>query len=172
MRNKEKILQEVHRRFPPVVGQDQVYDDLEDSLVKIEEEKDSVYHERNLLVSALSKFFPAYLSQHPEGESWDDEWRWIVFIELPTGQASWHIHESELSLFDHLDRQDNKWDGHTVEEKYERLTKLTVTDLSTRFDPRRTPLPEQDHRFRRGYEAALKELGVNHEEINNRLRRR
>jgi len=44
----------------------------------------------------------------------------------PTGQMTWHIHDSELPMFDHLGRASvNTWDGHTTEEKYERLAELT-----------------------------------------------
>jgi hypothetical protein len=65
----------------------------------------SVYHERNMLVCALSKIYPSLLGRHPSDQEWDDDWRWIVYVNLPTGQVSWHIHDSELSLFDHLDRK-------------------------------------------------------------------
>ena len=34
----------------------------------------------------------------------------VVLIELPTGQVSWH-----------LPQFDREWDGHTTEEKYERI---------------------------------------------------
>jgi hypothetical protein len=89
-------------------------------------EVDAVYLERNRLVAALSKLFPASLERHPDTDvAWDDDWRWIVFIDLPTGQASWHLHDSHLALFDHLPRLDGRtWDGHTTDEKYARLTAL------------------------------------------------
>ncbi len=90
--------------------------------------KDQAYRERNMLVSALSKFFPSSLERHPDSDTaWDNDWRWIVFIDLPTGQATWHIHDSELPLFDHLIRHLHpKWDGHTTEEKYQRLAAIEV----------------------------------------------
>lgn len=92
---------------------------------------DAVYAERDRLVAALSKVFPSWLKRHPESDKdWEDDWRWIVFIQLPTGQTSWHIHDSELGWFDHClrlkDRSSNLWDGHTTEEKYERLARLSV----------------------------------------------
>ena len=92
-------------------------------LASVKAQKDGAYSERNKLVAALSKMFPASLERHPdEDKSWEDDWRWIVFIDLPAGQASWHLHDSELSQFDHLKRgQGRKWDGHTTEEKYRRL---------------------------------------------------
>lgn len=83
------------------------------------------YWERNQLVSALSKLFPASLERH-QGAGWEDDWRWIVMIIIPTGQLSWHIHDSDLGHFDHLERQTKKyeWDGHTTNEKYDRLRQL------------------------------------------------
>jgi Lar family restriction alleviation protein len=94
-------------------------------VAELEGQKNGAYSERDRLVSALSKHYPASLERHPENEEWEDDWRWIVYIDLPTGQASWHIHDSELPLFDHLPRlQGRKWDGHTAEEKYERVSKL------------------------------------------------
>lgn len=89
-----------------------------------EEIKDQ-YAERNQLVAALSKLFPAYLAIHDENDYlWENDWRNIVFIDLPTGQVSWHIHDSELHLFSHLKFKENKWDGHSYEEKYRRLNEL------------------------------------------------
>lgn len=89
---------------------------------------DHVYTERDQLVAALSKLFPSFLARHPEQEDWDHSWRWIVFVLLPTGQVSWHVHDSELPWFDHLERRDGDkwWDGHPTQEKYERLAKLPV----------------------------------------------
>jgi hypothetical protein len=61
-----------------------------------------------------------------------------VFVQLPAGQASWHIHESELGWFDHLERRaGNSWDGHTTPEKYERLGSLEAgTGLEARLGDR------------------------------------
>lgn len=86
--------------------------------------KDDAYHERDMLVCALSKLFPSYLARHDEKEEWEDDWRWIVYIEIPTGQVSWHIHDSEIEMFDHLEVKENNWDGHNTERKYQRLSKL------------------------------------------------
>jgi len=88
---------------------------------RLTEQKDGAYTERNRLVALLSVIFPSSLEQH-EGEDWEDDWRWVVYVDLPTGQASWHIHDSELALFDHLPRlAGRKWDSHTTEEKYQRV---------------------------------------------------
>lgn len=105
--------------------------------------KNQAYWERNQLVAALSKLFPAWLERHPESDKdWDDEWRNIVFIEISTEelenkyfqggflvrytrQLSWHIHDDDLYWFSHLEtRKENSWDGHTTNEKYRRLMNI------------------------------------------------
>lgn len=94
-------------------------------LLDMETLKNNAYAERNQLVAALSKLFPASLERHPESEEYDDDWRWIAFIDLPTGQVCWHIHDSELPLFAHLPKNaGRRWDGHDREEKYRRVARL------------------------------------------------
>jgi hypothetical protein len=98
--------------------------DAEDVL-RLIQEKQQAYTERNALVAALSKLLPSRLSRHPDDDTdWDDDWRWIVFVNGPTGQMSWHIHDSERPMFDHLEACETAWDGHTTPEKYERLAAL------------------------------------------------
>ena len=103
-------------------------------------QKDNAYWERNQLVSALSKVFPSYLAKHPEEDKdWEDDWRTIVVINLPSDatdtykdaekvpgeiQMSWHIHDHELANFDHLRYKEYWYDGHSTEEKYRRLRDL------------------------------------------------
>jgi len=102
-------------------------------------ERDAAYTERNRLVAALARLLMAatpnapaatgsvaWLAEHQDkpGESWDPEWKTIVFIEGPTGQLSWHLHDSDVPLFDGLPRGPNLWDGHTTAEKYERVARL------------------------------------------------
>lgn len=105
--------------------------------------KDQAYWERNQLVKALSKVFKSWMELHPlEDTEWDKDWRHIVFIEVPTeeieqkyiqggfrvknkSQLSWHIHDSDVDDFEHLElKKGNSWDGHTTEEKYRRLSCL------------------------------------------------
>lgn len=98
------------------------------ALADLRRSKDGAYHERDRVVAALTKMFPtfSFLARHPDSDTeWEDDWRWIVFINMEKGQVSWHIHDDELSLFKHLDRRDGEhWDGHTAEEKYARLEAL------------------------------------------------
>ena len=109
---------------------------------ELRKQKDQAYWERNQLVAALSKLFPSWLSRHDENDKeWEDDWRWIVFIEIYTKelenkyeqggimvkhkrQVSWHIHDREFEQFAHLPVRSNIWDGHSTEEKYRRLQNI------------------------------------------------
>lgn len=121
---------------------------MHDDMQKIIKQKDKAYWERNQLVAALSKTLPSYLAKHPDTDKdWDDDWRTIVVVNLPSGlsadyigtaddvrdrgyedniQMSWHVHDTDLPMFDHLFYQEGpwSWDGHTTEEKYRRLRTL------------------------------------------------
>ncbi len=122
-----------------------VYDDRERIRKELAKQKDIAYAERDQLVAALSKLFPSHLERHPdEDTTWEDAWRWIVMVQLPTGQASWHIHDSELPIFAHLVRDivHHTWDGHTTEEKYKRLAE--VPNLVRAKLVIRIPTPSRD----------------------------
>lgn len=87
--------------------------------------RDRGYRERNMIVAALSRLYPSYLAKHPDSdESWERDWMTIVFVETPEGQLSWHMHDSDVPLFAHLQWDANRWDGHSTDEKYARLEKL------------------------------------------------
>lgn len=66
----------------------------------------------DLVLTALSQAraagLPAGIRLDPRTPAWP-----VVFIELPTGQVSWHIPE-----------HGEPWDGHTTEEKYRRVDAL------------------------------------------------
>ncbi len=85
--------------------------------------KDQAYWERNQLVAYISKILPSWMEKHPDSDAeWDNEWRNIVFIYFPEGLYSWHIHDSEMEYFSHLEMRDgNSWDGSSTEEKYDAL---------------------------------------------------
>lgn len=105
---------------------------LEDQLAQERAAKLTAYCERNYLVAALSKFYPAGLVR-TDIPDWDPEWHGCVIIDLPTGQASWHFHDDDADLFAHLGPYAGQWDGHTTVEKYARLAAL---EAPGRFDHR------------------------------------
>lgn len=89
--------------------------------------KDAAYAERNQCVAMMAKMarvlgLRAGLGKHEATDAnWESEWRNIVFIELPAGQCSWHIHDRELPLFSFLPSYEGTWDGHSYDEKYARM---------------------------------------------------
>lgn len=97
--------------------------ELQSQLLQTHAAKEGAYLERNRLVAALATCYPAGTAITPI-EGWAPEFCNCVFIDLPTGQASWHYHDSQAHLFAHLPPYNGTWDGHTTEEKYERVARL------------------------------------------------
>lgn len=54
-------------------------------------------------------------------EGWSEDWHGCIYIGLPTGQVSWHFHDSQAHLFDGLPQRAEAWDGHDTPEKYRRV---------------------------------------------------
>lgn len=88
----------------------------------------AVYTERNRLVAALARLFPSGVAR-TSIPGWDITWEQCVYVDLPTGQASWHFHDSEAHLFEGLPIYTQPWDGHTTDEKYRRLAALSSAGL-------------------------------------------
>jgi hypothetical protein len=84
---------------------------------------DSVYRERAHLVAHLAAIYPASIGLTDPAEP---DWA-VVTIRTPQGQMCWHISPDDYDLFEHVERSlDAAWDGHTTEEKYARLDRLTA----------------------------------------------
>ena len=96
-------------------------DRLKDRIEKLEAARDGAYTERNRLVAFLSNIYPSGVKKTAI-PGWDEAWHNCVYIDLPVGQASWHYHNDETHLFAHLPPYESEWDGHTTEEKYERIS--------------------------------------------------
>jgi hypothetical protein len=84
------------------------------------ESKDAAYEERNRVVALLAAMFPSVRTRTAI-EGWSEDWHGCIYITLPTGQASWHYHDSHAHLFAHVPEGAAIWDGHTTPEKYERV---------------------------------------------------
>lgn len=85
--------------------------------------RNGAYTERNHVVAALARAFPSGIRQ-TEIEGWDPEWNGCVFIDLPTGQISYHYHSSEAHLFSDLPAYNEEWDGHDKSVVHARLASL------------------------------------------------
>ena len=88
---------------------------------------DQAYTERNCLVAFLAGEYPSGLKKTAI-EGWDPEWNNCVFIDTPEGQMSWHYHDKDAWLFEHLPPYKGEWDGHTTLEKYARLHDLVLSN--------------------------------------------
>ena len=86
----------------------------------LEVSRDAVYTERNKIVAVLAAMFPSGIAR-TDILGWEPEWHGCVYIDFPTGQVSWHYHDRDAHLFAHLPAYVKGWDGHTTDEKYERL---------------------------------------------------
>ena len=98
----------------------------EQALADMEARKDAAYYERNQVVAALAKCFPSGVARTAI-EGWSKDWHGCVYIDLPTGQVSWHFHDSQAHLFAGLPPYAGKWDGHDTTEKYRRVGALEVS---------------------------------------------
>jgi hypothetical protein len=84
---------------------------------------DEAYFERNNLVAALARLYPSGVAR-TDIPGWDPEWNGICFIDLPTGQISYHYHDREAYLFEGLPPYTKPWDGHDKVIVHERLRAL------------------------------------------------
>lgn len=88
------------------------------------EELNAAYRERAHLVALLAAVYPSQFCENPDPDY--EDWP-IVYVETPTGQASWHVSPQDTDLFPHVKfGTDAEWDGHTTDEKYARIRHLTA----------------------------------------------
>lgn len=89
-------------------------------------ERDGAYRERAHLLAHFAALYPSHIGPtDPQAPEWP-----VLTVETPAGQMSWHIAERDLDLFEHVQPtgpEHRGWDGHTTEEKYERLRRLTAS---------------------------------------------
>jgi hypothetical protein len=80
---------------------------------------DDAYFDRNQAVMALARLaqtlgYTVGLRTDPDEPDWP-----VLLIDLPAGQVGWHLPKAELS--GDWPSYDKQWDGHSLEEKRERL---------------------------------------------------
>jgi hypothetical protein len=122
-----------HLRYTPRPDWGALSDDLRDEweaaasaaidAAGLEDERDKAYRERAALVAYLAACYPSEIVLADDAPGW-----WIVFVTTPSGQMSWHVSGDDLELFEHLPPATGvTWDGHTTDQKYQRLAELTRT---------------------------------------------
>lgn len=84
----------------------------------------NVYRERAALVAHLAACKPHHWVEDPAEPDWP-----VILIFTEAGQLSWHISKDDLDLFPAENPppigEEPAWDGHTTEEKYRRLDRIT-----------------------------------------------
>lgn len=105
------------------------------------QEKDAVYRERNYLVATLARQFPSGI-RNTEIEGWDPEWHGCVFIDLPSGQISYHYHDSERWMFQDLPPYEKPYDGHDKDTVHQRLRDASYVNNP----PNNSSFPDIDNR--------------------------
>ena len=85
--------------------------------------KDEAYRQRNHLAAALATLFPSG-TRRTAIPGWSDDWHGCVYIDLPTGQISYHYHDSHALLFAGLPAYDKPYDGHDKDAVHVRLARL------------------------------------------------
>ena len=107
---------------------------------------DNVYEERNLVVLLLARLMSTMIPTALGQDAWweidgaaEPGWGTTVFVEIAGKQMSWHLPDSPgtlgelaqevLERYRPTDETDppTLWDGHTTEEKYERVRELIRT---------------------------------------------
>ena len=92
---------------------------MKGTIKKTESTPCEAYLDRNLAVQALAKM--AEKCGYMVGIKDDPEWP-TLYIDLPTGQVSWHIPRNEVACS--FPPYGGEWDGHDVEEKRKRLSRF------------------------------------------------
>ncbi len=87
---------------------------------------DAYSEERAILIKALVALAqPAYEVGYAFDKDAPQDTSFTVFIDLPTGQVSFHIREKWVQpYFEDLEPYPHKWDNHTREERNQRLARL------------------------------------------------
>jgi len=98
------------------------------------EDVSKVYEDRNLLAqlaAILARRCGLHVGTMLDKElTKPEEWP-LIYIELPTGQVSWHIPKGEMVA--QLEPFGQEWDNHTPEEKQGRIREFLQQDVSQDF---------------------------------------
>ena len=97
-------------------------------MTSCESTPEEAYHDRNLAIQAAAMM--AEKLGYRVGVKDDPEWP-ILYIDLPTGQVSWHLPSSELVR--NFPSYIGEWDRHDVMEKRRRIIRFLDTGLDTKM---------------------------------------
>lgn len=88
------------------------------------------YSERAELLGFIAKVLPTHLSWDDTG---DAGFKSIICAHGPAGQMAWHISDADRKKLDEMNFpfEPSHFDGHSTEQKYQRLREITPDDFST-----------------------------------------
>jgi len=94
---------------------------------QVKEMLTEVYADRNRVVQLAAMLaeklgYRVGLRVDPDEPDWP-----VLFLDLPTGQISWHL--SPGDAYPVWDLYEGEWDGHTNEDKAERIYRFVVPPL-------------------------------------------
>lgn len=90
-----------------------------------ERERDKAYRDRAELVAVLARTYPSSMERADPSPGFEH----VVYVDLPTGQVSWHVADADLDLFEGVATSEGRtWDGHDDAEKSRRLSLLSTAD--------------------------------------------
>lgn len=99
---------------------------------------DALYQERAQVVIAFARSAMAlglkvgFALDPAEGPEWP-----VLFVDLPTGQVSWHLTAQQRATVPDIGEYDGEWDGHSTDEKYARLAAWKPNEPRRRRTSRR-----------------------------------
>ena len=132
-------------------------DGAEDDVTRLTEERDGAYRERAHLVAWLAATHESVIAPAPDID--EDGWQILYLYSSAHGwQMSWHIHPRDAELFKDVthvaaDHPHAQWDGHTTEQKYNRIrSHVRVINMNDRLS-KGVP-PPCDDPMHVGYDTA------------------
>lgn len=95
---------------------------LEDRAVEFQNAKNTAYRQRNEAALGMARM--AMALGMPVGVL-EDKTRagfpYLLYIDLPTGQVSWHFMAMDRDLLSPFQKYEREWDGHDDDERSRRL---------------------------------------------------
>lgn len=99
--------------------------------------KNKAYREVAEMASALAHLYQSWVLIDPQEPDWP-----VLYAALPSGQVSWHFSPDDLDLIADIPRGGEPWDGHTREQRSERLAALRPSEAEARVQGLRAVLSE------------------------------
>jgi hypothetical protein len=90
---------------------------------ELRKQKDTAYAFRQRLAAILATGFPSVKFKTTDTDF--GKWSTCLYIQLPTGQISFHYHDDDAEWLDGIaTAEQNPWDGSSAETHLERLERL------------------------------------------------